>query len=293
MTKIDIRSLVIKILPYGRFEQYEYIALNPTRKDNNLGSFRINTRTGTWSDFATGDKGKGSVSLYAYVKGINYKEAVRECYDYRSFTYKNPLPKKTKDISSYIKTILDGCSGYRLSPVEKYLANRGITALVPNTLLYHPKLYHNPTSREHPTMIGLVMKCGSSDVIGIHRTYLNTNGYKADIKPNKMMLGDIKGGAVRFGEIDDTVILAEGIETALSLWQSTKIATWACLSSTNMLEVVPPPLKLVRNIIIAEDADKAGKRASGLLAKRLITLSYNVSIVSPPENMDFNDVLLK
>ena len=56
----------------------EYIALNPTRNDKNLGSFRINTTTWKWADFATGDKGGDIISLYAYIKGINQLNAAKE-----------------------------------------------------------------------------------------------------------------------------------------------------------------------------------------------------------------------
>jgi len=54
-------------LPNGRHEKEEWVALNPTRADNNIGSFRINLQTGKWIDFATSDAGADAVSLYAYL----------------------------------------------------------------------------------------------------------------------------------------------------------------------------------------------------------------------------------
>ena len=42
------RSLLPELLPNGRFERDEYVALNPSRADKNLGSFKINSRTGKW-----------------------------------------------------------------------------------------------------------------------------------------------------------------------------------------------------------------------------------------------------
>ncbi len=65
-------------LPRGILEGAEYVALNPTRHDRHLGSFRINTRTGKWADFATGDKGGDFISLWAYLRSINQIEAARE-----------------------------------------------------------------------------------------------------------------------------------------------------------------------------------------------------------------------
>jgi len=71
-------AILKHLLPTGKIAGSEYIALNPTRNDKNLGSFRINTRTGRWADFATGDKGGDIISLYAYVKGINQRTAAKE-----------------------------------------------------------------------------------------------------------------------------------------------------------------------------------------------------------------------
>ena len=63
-------------LPLGRIMDTEYVALNPTRNDRNLGSFRINMRTGKWADFATGDKGRDLVSLYAYLNRLSQLSAL-------------------------------------------------------------------------------------------------------------------------------------------------------------------------------------------------------------------------
>lgn len=69
-------NFVRSLLPNGKMESYEWVAINPTRIDKKLGSFRINTANGKWADFATGDRGGDLISLYAYLKGVsNYKAA--------------------------------------------------------------------------------------------------------------------------------------------------------------------------------------------------------------------------
>jgi len=60
-------TLVSTWLPNGKKEGHEYVALNPNRYDKQLGSFRINLKTGKWADFATGDRGSDLISLYAFV----------------------------------------------------------------------------------------------------------------------------------------------------------------------------------------------------------------------------------
>ena len=59
-------NLLAEWLPSGRYKGHEFYALNPTRADKHLGSFVVNTHTGQWSDFATGDSGGDLISLYAY-----------------------------------------------------------------------------------------------------------------------------------------------------------------------------------------------------------------------------------
>jgi putative DNA primase/helicase len=50
-------------LPHGHLERDEYVAHNPTRADKNPGSFKVNVKTGVWSDFATDDTGGDLISL--------------------------------------------------------------------------------------------------------------------------------------------------------------------------------------------------------------------------------------
>jgi hypothetical protein len=59
-----------RLLPDGKRLGNEWVARNPTRADKNLGSFRINLRSGRWADFATGDRGGDLISLVAYIQQV-------------------------------------------------------------------------------------------------------------------------------------------------------------------------------------------------------------------------------
>lgn len=72
------RSLVMQWAPNGYFRGAEYTTKNPTRSDNCPGSFKINISTGRWADFATGDRGRDLISLYAYLNKISNSDAARE-----------------------------------------------------------------------------------------------------------------------------------------------------------------------------------------------------------------------
>ncbi|WP_444465058.1 hypothetical protein [Rhodobacter capsulatus] len=73
-----LESLCQTWLPNGRREGREYVALNPMRQDRHLGSFRINLQNGLWADFATPDRGRDPVALYAYLHGLRQFEAARQ-----------------------------------------------------------------------------------------------------------------------------------------------------------------------------------------------------------------------
>jgi putative DNA primase/helicase len=73
----DIRGVLGRFLPGGKIIHGEYVALNPTRRDRNLGSFRVNLKSGQWADFATGDRGRDLISLIAYLKRISQYDAAK------------------------------------------------------------------------------------------------------------------------------------------------------------------------------------------------------------------------
>ena len=73
-----ILALLHRLLPGGKKQGHEYVVRNPKRHDKTAGSFRINTSTGKWGDFATKDKGGDIISLWAYIRDIGQIEAARE-----------------------------------------------------------------------------------------------------------------------------------------------------------------------------------------------------------------------
>ncbi len=75
-----LRPILDRLLPGGKIIAGEYVALNPTRADRRLGSFKVRvsgSRAGRWCDFASGDKGGDPVSLVAYIEGVSQVEAAR------------------------------------------------------------------------------------------------------------------------------------------------------------------------------------------------------------------------
>jgi putative DNA primase/helicase len=190
--------------------------------------------------------------------------------------------------------------------VETYLASRGLHLQPPPTLRFHAGLPH-PSGGIWPAMVALVTR-GSDDTplavhrtflssdsggnpIGIHRTFLAREGNgKAPVEPAKMMLGPCRGGAVRLGPIGDQLMIAEGIETALSAMQATGQAAWAALSISGLRTLGLPDA--VREVIVLADGDEPGEAAARDAALRWKREGRYVRIARPPRGFDFNDVLL-
>ena len=114
--------------------------------------------------------------------------------------------------------------------VEHYLKSRRIELLAPDALRFHVGVKHS-AGGIWPAMIALVTNGADATPLAIHRTYLALNGSgKAQISPQKMMLGPCRGGVVRLAEPGDVLMVGEGIETCLAAMQATGHAAWAALS---------------------------------------------------------------
>jgi hypothetical protein len=129
----------------------------------------------------------------------------------------------------------------------------------------------------------------------VHRTWLSADGLgKADIDPPKAMLGAVTGGAVRLADGIGPLVVAEGIETALSLAGGLLHApatVWAALSTSGIRGLHLPPT--ASRLTIAPDGDAPGREAANALAERAHALGWQVSLLPAPDGRDWNDILTK
>lgn len=180
------------------------------------------------------------------------------------------------------------------SPVEVYLASRGITLDPPPTIGFLSRAVHRTSGQRFPCMLAAVCRVSDWKLVAIHRTYLAANGSaKASVKPAKMSLGSIKGAAVRLAPAGPRLAVTEGIETAFSVQLATGIPTWSALSATGIEHLELPPLPLAAEIIICADNDTRGLQAAQVAAERFFRDGRRVRICAPPTpGTDFNDELL-
>lgn len=174
---------------------------------------------------------------------------------------------------------------------ERYLRGRGVTCPLPETLRFAPSCWH-ATARRLPAMVALVEGVES---FAVHRTYLRADGSgKADVERAKAMLGAVTGGAVRLCGGTGPLVVAEGIETGLSLASGLLRAPatiWAALSTSGMRGLALPPLPA--RLTLASDGDDPGRAAAHALATRASGLGWRVSLLPAPDGRDWNDVLQK
>ena len=177
------------------------------------------------------------------------------------------------------------------TPVETYLVGRGLHLIAPPTLRFHAGLKH-PSGGIWPAMVALVTRGCDDTPLAIHRTFLARDGSgKAPVDPQKMMLGPCTGGAVRLGPIGDRLMIAEGIETALSAMQATGKSAWAALSTSGLRALDLP--NDVRDVIVLADGDEAGEAAARDCAWRWKREGRRVRIARPAQGLDFNDLLVR
>lgn len=174
---------------------------------------------------------------------------------------------------------------------ENYLRGRGISCALPDTLRFHSHCWHGPSESRWPAMVALVE---GGEGFAVHRTYLRPDGSgKAELAGgDKLMLGATAGGAVRLSGGVSRLVVAEGIESALSLLcglLAEPATVWAALSTSGLRSLRLPenPSRLV----IAGDGDQPGREAAHALATRAHTLGWSVAMLDPGNGADFNDVL--
>ena len=196
------------------------------------------------------------------------------------------------------------------SLVETYLQGRGITCSLPASIRFLPRQRNWNDGRAYPAMISLVQRVpGEEDRAGLedaaslinagaHFTFLQDGRpdgpvVKAATDASKLTLGQLRYGGVwlsRIEEIGEQLAVAEGIETALSVMQLTKLPTVAALSAAGMQSLVWPPQ--VRRLWIAADNDEAGLKAATRLLERALRAGLQVQLKIPANGKnDFNDLL--
>ncbi len=242
-------------------------------------------------DHASGDSGGDLISLYAARESIGQGEAKQRISEFLgSYGPAEPerdCSRKKRHNGGRALELWKASGPVMETQAALYLLGRGISHLPPS-LRFHPATYHGPTKKSHPAMIAAITRWPDKSPHAVHRTFLDGDK-KAGIEPNRMMLGEINGGAVRLAPVHDVLAVAEGIETALSFQQMTGIPTWAVLSASNYIGLRLP--SGVKEVTVAADHDDRGIQAAHEAAELWSWQGCTVRVIFPPINGDdFNDL---
>lgn len=199
-------------------------------------------------------------------------------------------PDRSKeDLAAKVADIVAGCGPIKGTPAETYLRLRGITASpLPPCLRFRPNAFN------HYGALVALSTDAAGNVLAVQQNYLTADGRKAGLKvqkrTNKARDGWSDVAAVRLPGTPP-LVLCEGVETALSVWQATGYETWACLGISNIARA---PVPDDASIIIARDGDEPNSKADQQLRKAATILrgmNRDVTVAMPPAGKDFNDVL--
>jgi hypothetical protein len=181
--------------------------------------------------------------------------------------------------------------------VTAYLHGRGITLPAPRALRFCEDYPHRSGIRL-PAMLAPIVNVDGEQT-GVHATYLRVRKdgsvTKADLPKDfqRQCNGVIRGGAIRLitHNLSVELLIAEGIETALSAAKIFRLPAWAAGSAGGLKTIELP--REVRRIIIAADRDASGAGQRNALAtyRRLIAEGRETQIKGPATIGDFNDEL--
>jgi putative DNA primase/helicase len=270
----------VAALPDGRREGGTFRAPCPMHgtKDRNLSVWPGEDGNACFNCWSHGCRTRDILGALGAVPGRSKSSTVRDM----------PKPNKSANVE-YARRTWDESSSAKGTLVEVYFRSRGIRIAPPASMRFHPSLKHL-TGVFLPAMVAAVQNL-EGQIIAIHRTWLRADGSgKAEVQPDKAMLGPTRGGAVRFARPAERLAVAEGIETALSIAQACPdLAVWAALSTAGLRALELPAI--VREVIICADNDEPGRNAAEAAAKRFSGERRRVRVARPGTTNDFNDLL--
>jgi len=266
-----IRTILPAYLPGGKYEANEYVVENPTRADKSPGSFKVNTKTGKWSDFACGDGGADLIDLIKYLKNLNNLDAAKELARFLGIEFTEPpenivvLPAAAKVESKGMETALILAAPIG-TPAPTAHPKHGRPALV--------WIYHNEN--------GLAIRCACRfEVAGGGKTFANATWqggrwqWKDTPEPRPLY------GLDRLAKYPDAiVVICEGEKAADAARLLLPEPGFVCITSPNGANSAGKadwsPLKN-RRAFMWPDLDGAGQKYATAVELALSELNCSVT----------------
>lgn len=251
---------------------------------------------GKWQDAATGEHGD-LLDLIAAVRQLSsLGDTLLEARDFLRMPNRAPQGSRaraTQTTSEAARRLWASAMPIQDTLAETYLRKRGIVVdagLL--SLRFYPRCYwvsaDGNTRQTLPAMLAAVTN-NEGTITGLQRTWLSRDGGKAPVDPPRRAMGQLLGNAIRFGEQGPTAIIAEGIETALSVRTLMPQATvLAALSAAHLQRFRFWPG--LTSLDIAHDNDEPGRSAADILHERATAAGIKPRLLTPRLS-DWNDDL--
>jgi phage/plasmid primase-like uncharacterized protein len=304
-------------------------------KGKSLGVHLFGPKAGVWADFASGESGDALDLVRLTRCGGDMKAALDWAASWLGLPREArqapaPAPPPPRRAAAETEPERDPDAEARQAkakalflvaeprlagtPADLYLQARGIhlaqLGRQPRALRFHPGLWNGESRRAWPALVAAVTDSGGG-LCALHRTWLAQDAAgvwrKAPLEVAKASLGRVAGGTIRLwrgasgrnlsaARPGETVVLAEGIETGLSVAVACpELRVLATVSLGNMGKVELPPV--ISTVIIAADNDPPDSPADKALhaaAERFAAQSRTVKIARSPlgAKTDMNDLLV-
>jgi hypothetical protein len=168
---------------------------------------------------------------------------------------------------------------------EKYLAGRKL-ALPDGDSVVRCIAVIGPCGEQNAIMLALMRNVLTDEPVAVHRTFITERATKS----HRKFLGPSRAAAVKLAPASDTLVVAEGLETALAASGAGMSSVWA-MGSSGAIGALPVLSAITTLIILSENDSGASQKAvsacrriwSSAAGKRLF-------VVTPTADKDFADV---
>jgi hypothetical protein len=295
-----ILQLVKELLPNGRLEKggSEWrVGSVYGEPGSSLAVQLVGPKAGLWFDHATG-QGGDSLDLVRAVRDVDMSEAWAWSCRWLGIEpgsaeippHRHPPPvsepKQDPDRWRYPWQPALPIAG---TLAETYLAGRDLRFDDPagRVLRFASQRARKGPEDEleyHPALLCAQSDARSGEQCGIINIYLKADGTdRLRDKKGKTVTGRAAGAVVMlsaFDEVTAGLIVCEGVETGIALFQAEMRPVWACGGTSTLAKF--PLLGGIESLTIAADADAPGLIAAAELADHWRVDGREVLVINPP-----------
>lgn len=157
---------------------------------------------------------------------------------------------------------------------HEYFKSRGLTVLPDRDCYFHEGIDYYEDGESKGKYPAIVSRFSDVDnrLCTVHITYLDRDGNKLDVgHPKKIMpvIMPLAGSSIKLFEPGKHLALAEGVETALAVYELEGYPCWATGSAGNTEKIELPSSIQAITIYVDEDDNYAGAKSAYILANRL------------------------